>query len=479
MSERAQHTTHESAASFSPRVGRSPAFLTRYSSALFLMLLIGLEAGVVRFVIRDVRSANNEVQGMYVSSVLGLRRIGNLQYDAQETRRSTLYALTTNDSNLQVLYADQSREADARVTAGIAEYLQQAQLPQEVELGNRLQQDWKAYLAARNEVLGSILEGSIKDAVAYDMAHGVPLFEGVRRDLEETQRLYDDQASHRLANVAALATRTVTRLVTVLVVTVLIAGIFVWVLQKDKMASTMRMARMQMDFAASVSHELRTPLASILGAATVLSKSAVIAKDERLTSLAGVVRDEADRLNNDIQNLLDATRISRAQIRPRQEWIEPQDIVNSALERRRRRLSAHALSLDVDSNLPFIYVDPVLVEQAFGQIVDNAAKYSPPGSPITVAAKRNGRDVVLSVHDEGVGLTAQENAQLGERFFRGARHAATTSGSGLGLWIAKAFVTANGGKIEAASAGADQGTTVSIHLPFATPASQPEVGPDD
>jgi two-component system sensor histidine kinase KdpD len=229
----------------------------------------------------------------------------------------------------------------------------------------------------------------------------------------------------------------------------------------------------------SVSHELRTPLASILGAATVLSKSAVIAKDERLTSLAGVVRDEADRLNNDIQNLLDATRISREQIRPRQEWIEPQDIVNSALERRRRRLSGHSLSLDVDSNLPFIYVDPVLVEQAFGQIVDNAAKYSPPGSPITVAAKRNGRDVVLSVHDEGVGLTAQENAQLGERFFRGARHAATTSGSGLGLWIAKAFVTANGGKIEAASAGADQGTTVSIHLPFATPASQPEVGPDE
>jgi two-component system sensor histidine kinase KdpD len=229
----------------------------------------------------------------------------------------------------------------------------------------------------------------------------------------------------------------------------------------------------------SVSHELRTPLASILGAATVLSKSPVVAKDERLTSLAGVVRDEAERLNSEIQNLLDATRISREQIRPRQEWIEPQDIVNAALERRRRRLSGHHVSLDMDSNLPFIYVDPVLVEQAFGQIVDNAAKYSPPGSPITVAAKRNGRDLVLSVHDEGAGLTAQENAQLGERFFRGPRHATTTSGSGLGLWIAKAFVSANGGKIEAASAGADRGTTVSIHLPFATPASQPEVGPDD
>jgi two-component system sensor histidine kinase KdpD len=229
----------------------------------------------------------------------------------------------------------------------------------------------------------------------------------------------------------------------------------------------------------SVSHELRTPLASILGAATVLSKSPVLAKDERLNSLAGVVRDEAERLNNDIQNLLDATRISRAQIRPRQEWIEPQDIVNSALERRGRRLSGHNVSLDMDSNLPLIYVDPVMVEQAFVQIVDNAAKYSCAGSPITVAAKRNGHDVVLSVHDDGIGLTAEENAHLGERFFRGPRRAATISGSGLGLWIAKAFVTANGGKVQAVSPGAGQGTTMSIHLPVATPASQPEVGPDD
>jgi len=229
----------------------------------------------------------------------------------------------------------------------------------------------------------------------------------------------------------------------------------------------------------SVSHELRTPLASILGAATVLSQSQVVANDERLNSLAGVVRDEAERLNNDIQNLLDATRISREQIRPRQQWIEPQDIVNSALERRRRRLAGHHLKLDMDSNLPLIYVDAGLVEQAFVQVVDNAAKYSAPGTSITVAAKRNGHAVILSVSDDGAGVTGSENAQLGKRFFRAARLAATTSGSGLGLWIAKAFVTANGGTIEAESSGADQGTTVSIHLPFATPETQPEVDPDD
>ena len=229
----------------------------------------------------------------------------------------------------------------------------------------------------------------------------------------------------------------------------------------------------------SVSHELRTPLASILGAATVLSQSPAIAGDERLTSLAGVVRDESERLNNDIQNLLDATRISLAQIRPRQEWIEPQDIVNSALERRRRRLAGHDLALDMDTNLPLIYVDAVLIEQAFVQIVDNAAKYSPPGSPIKITARRNGSDVILSVSDCGVGLTAEENEKLGERFFRGARHAGTTSGSGLGLWIAKAFVSANGGRIEAVSSGADRGTSVSVYLPYAASALQPEVEADD
>lgn len=229
----------------------------------------------------------------------------------------------------------------------------------------------------------------------------------------------------------------------------------------------------------SVSHELRTPLASILGAATVLSQSSAIAGDQRLTSLAGVVRDESERLNNDIQNLLDATRISLAQIRPRQEWIEPQDIVNSALERRRRRLAGHDLALDMDTNLPLIYVDAVLVEQAFVQIVDNAAKYSPLGSPIKITARRNGSDVILSVSDCGVGLTAEENEKLGERFFRGARHAGTTSGSGLGLWIAKAFVSANGGRIEAVSSGADRGTSVSVYLPYAASALQPEVEADD
>jgi two-component system sensor histidine kinase KdpD len=229
----------------------------------------------------------------------------------------------------------------------------------------------------------------------------------------------------------------------------------------------------------SVSHELRTPLASILGAATILHNAPALAKDPRLLALTGVVRDEAERLNIDIQNLLDATTISRQQVRPKLQWVEPVDIVNAAFEHRRRRLSGYPVTFDLDSNLPIVHVDPAQVEQALVQIIDNAAKYSPAGTPIRVAAHPNGQTVMLSVHDNGSGLTTEEKRLVGGRFFRGPRHKVTTSGSGLGLWIANAFVTANGGKVEVESDGADRGTTVTIHLPMSPEAEPLEMSVDE
>ena len=217
----------------------------------------------------------------------------------------------------------------------------------------------------------------------------------------------------------------------------------------------------------SVSHELRTPLASILGSATVLCNTPAVAGDDRLGALSNVIRDEAERLNSDIQNLLDATRISSKSIKPLQQWVEPIDVINSALERRDRRLSGHVVETDVAIDLPLIYVDPVLMEQALIQIIDNAAKYSPSGSIIKIMAQREGDEIVLSVADQGSGFTSEERERSSERFFRGERHLTTTPGSGLGLWIANAFVTANGGELDVSSGGANQGSTVAIRLPVA------------
>jgi two-component system sensor histidine kinase KdpD len=217
----------------------------------------------------------------------------------------------------------------------------------------------------------------------------------------------------------------------------------------------------------SVSHELRTPLASILGSATVLCNTPPVLGDERLAALANVIRDEAERLNSDIQNLLDATRITSQSVKPLRQWYDLADLVNSALKRRDWRLADHVVVMDVANDLPLIYVDPVLMEQALVQIIDNAAKYSPTGSTITVTGRRSGSEIVLAVTDQGTGFTPEERRHLGERFFRGPRHLTTTPGTGLGLWIANAFVTACDGELAVVSGGANLGSTVSIHLPIA------------
>jgi two-component system sensor histidine kinase KdpD len=227
----------------------------------------------------------------------------------------------------------------------------------------------------------------------------------------------------------------------------------------------------------SVSHELRTPLASILGAATVLSAAPALQKEKKLTALVHDVRDEAERLNNDIQNLLDATRISSDGVKPHDEWADPADIINSAVERCRHRLVDRRLEVNLPPDLPLIHVDSVLVQQALIQIFDNAVKYSIANSLIAVTARARDGRLVISVTDQGAGLTTAEKSKIWDRFARGERHAATTSGSGLGLWIANAFIAANGGKVNAVSEGPGLGTTVDIELPV-TQAAVPQMESD-
>lgn len=229
----------------------------------------------------------------------------------------------------------------------------------------------------------------------------------------------------------------------------------------------------------SVSHELRTPLSSILGATTVLCSAPSVRAEPQLASLAGVVRTETDRLNGVIQNLLDATRISSEGLRPRFEWAEVADIVNAAVEKRRNRLGERALDVDLAPELPLVYVDPVMVEQALEQLLDNAAKYSPENQPIRITARAADGAVALSVIDRGAGLSPDEIARLGERFFRGSRTANTTNGSGFGVWIARAFLHASGGSLTAASDGADRGATFTIRLPIPAQAPSRELEPHE
>jgi signal transduction histidine kinase len=121
----------------------------------------------------------------------------------------------------------------------------------------------------------------------------------------------------------------------------------------------------------------------------------------------------------------------------------------------------------------------VLIEQALGQIIANAAKFSPPESTILITVQTEGEELVISVRDEGAGLTIDEVSRIPERFFRGERHTGKIPGSGLGMWIANTFIISSGGKLEALSSGEGQGTTIRIVFPISRDAEEAAISAHD
>jgi two-component system, OmpR family, sensor histidine kinase KdpD len=218
-------------------------------------------------------------------------------------------------------------------------------------------------------------------------------------------------------------------------------------------------------FQGTLSHELCTPLAAIRGSASVLESMPTVREDGRIHSLVEAISDEVAQLDGFIQNLLNATRVTAGGISPRLEWTDPRDIVNAAIKARARRLTAHRIEVEFADDLPLVNVDSGLIEESCGQLLENAAKYSPSGSTISIGTRTEQGNVILSISDQGVGITPDEQQQLGRRSFRSQRHQATIPGSGLGVWIASTFVRANGGTVDISSRGQGQGTTASITLP--------------
>jgi K+-sensing histidine kinase KdpD len=220
-------------------------------------------------------------------------------------------------------------------------------------------------------------------------------------------------------------------------------------------------------FHGTLSHELCTPLAAIRGSASVLDSMPFIREHGRVLSLVEAISDEAADLDGFIRNLLNATRVTEGGVSPLLEWTDPRDIVTAALKRRARRLAAHRIETEFADDLPLVNVDSGLIEEACGQLLENAAKYSPSGSTISIRIRDEQGRAVLSISDQGVGITPDEHQQLGRKSFRSRRHQASIPGSGLGFWIASTFVQANGGTIDIFSRGQGQGTTASIALPGA------------
>jgi two-component system sensor histidine kinase KdpD len=224
----------------------------------------------------------------------------------------------------------------------------------------------------------------------------------------------------------------------------------------------------------SLSHDLRTPLASILGSATSLDSYGSRLDERTIKELTGTIREEAERLNRFIANLLDMIRLESGAIEPLIAPIDLAELVGSALERATKILAAHRVALDLPADLPMLALDPVLFEQVLFNLLDNAAKYAPPGSLIRIEAQADRGIVRLSVIDEGSGIAPDDLERIFDKFYRVQAQDRQRAGTGLGLAICRGFIEAMGGSIAAENRRDRPGAVFTLTLPVAVDARRPQ-----
>jgi two-component system sensor histidine kinase KdpD len=223
----------------------------------------------------------------------------------------------------------------------------------------------------------------------------------------------------------------------------------------------------------SLSHDLRTPLASILGSATTLDSYGSRLDEQARRELTGTIREEAERLNRFIANLLDMTRLESGAIEPRMGAVDLAELIGSALERATKILAAHRVELDIPADLPMLDLDPVLFEQVLFNLLDNAAKYAPSGSLIRIETREDRGRVRLAVIDEGSGIAPADLERVFDKFYRVHAQDRQRAGTGLGLAICRGFIEAMGGAIVAENRRDRPGAIFTLTLPMSAKVRQP------
>jgi len=214
----------------------------------------------------------------------------------------------------------------------------------------------------------------------------------------------------------------------------------------------------------SISHDLRTPLVSITGALSTLQEDDVRLDTEARRILVDTAAEEAGRLNRLVGNLLDMTRLEAGAIKVKREPRDLQDVIGAALRQVGERLAGRPVEIDIPPDLPLVPLDFVLVVHVLVNLIDNALKYSPPGSPIQIRTRPSDAEVAIEVADQGVGIPAEDLDRVFQKFYRVQRPDSVT-GTGLGLSISKGLVEAHGGRIWARNRP-DGGAVITVALPL-------------
>jgi two-component system sensor histidine kinase KdpD len=216
----------------------------------------------------------------------------------------------------------------------------------------------------------------------------------------------------------------------------------------------------------SVTHELRTPLTGIKGAVSSLLSQPQLTEDHR-RELFSVIDEESDRLNRLIAEALEMARLDAGDIELKRESLPIGRVIEAAIETMRTGLAEHSVELRFPEQLPLVPMDFQRIKEVLAHLLENAAKYSPAGSPIRISSEVSNGYLVTSVTDHGAGVDDFEQALIFDKFYRGKDQRYRVQGTGMGLAIAKAIVEAHGGKIRVTSQ-VGSGSVFQFSLPLAS-----------
>jgi len=227
--------------------------------------------------------------------------------------------------------------------------------------------------------------------------------------------------------------------------------------------------RLRTALLSSVSHDLRTPLASIIGSATSLLSYGAEYDETARTELLQTIREEAERLDRYVGNLLSMTRLESGALELRRDWADPGDLVASAVAQLAPRLSGREVVVQAEPAVPLVKVDFVLMEQVLVNLLDNAAKYAPPATTIWVSIGSTEGAVQIAVADEGGGMPPEDLERVFDKFYRVGRGDSQAESTGLGLSICRGIVEAHGGRVYARLRDDGSGTVFTVELPVEDP----------